>query len=291
MDRLTMAKALPPLTWFRAFEAAARALSFTAAAEELGMTQSAVSQHVKALETRLGVRLFIRRPRGLALTDDGRKLLPQVGAALDTLAAAARGFETGPAEDLLTIASSISMAEWVIAPHLSEFKARAPGLRIRFISTIWPDDFHAVRADVEIAFGSAKQVGRNATLLEPNRLIALKAPGLDGGPADLPLIEAVGTSDGWHRWPESAGGALRPEIFVDSYGAALTMARAGNGVALVTELLAHHALAAGTLVRAHAAQLPSAEGYHLRVSLGDTAAQLFRDWLIERLDAAAAAAA
>ena len=66
-----MAKSLPPLTWFRAFEAAARNLSFTAAADEIGMTQSAVSQHVKALESRLGVALFIRKARGLALTDDG----------------------------------------------------------------------------------------------------------------------------------------------------------------------------------------------------------------------------
>jgi len=105
-----MAKSLPPLTWFRAFEAAARNLSFTAAADEIGMTQSAVSQHVKALESRLGVALFIRKARGLALTDDGRKLIPQVASALGTLTAASRIFETGTTQNLLTVATSVSVA-------------------------------------------------------------------------------------------------------------------------------------------------------------------------------------
>ena len=70
-----MAKSLPPLTWFRAFEAAARHLSFTAAANEIGMTQSAVSQQVKSLEMRLGVALFTRQARGLSLTDSKVVLL------------------------------------------------------------------------------------------------------------------------------------------------------------------------------------------------------------------------
>ena len=91
-----MAKSLPPLPWFRSFEAAARSLSFTAAAQEIGLTQSAVSQQVKALETRLGVPLFVRRPRGLSLTDEGRKLLPQVAQALAGLAAAADSYGAPP---------------------------------------------------------------------------------------------------------------------------------------------------------------------------------------------------
>ena len=88
-----MSKSLPPLTWFRAFEAASRHLNFTMAANEIGLTQSAVSQHVRSLETRLGVFLFVRKPRGLALTDEGRKLQPQVGAALELLGEATRDFQ------------------------------------------------------------------------------------------------------------------------------------------------------------------------------------------------------
>ena len=85
-----MRKPLPPLNWFRAFEASARTLSFTAAAEEISMTQSAVSQQIRALETRLQVSLFARHARGITLTDEGRKLLPQVEAALETLTDANR---------------------------------------------------------------------------------------------------------------------------------------------------------------------------------------------------------
>ena len=278
-----MAKSLPPLTWFRAFEAAARCLSFTAAAQEIGMTQSAVSQHVKALEMRLGATLFIRRARGLSLTDEGRKLLPQVGSALETLAHAAQSFETGPSENLLTVASSVSVAQWVISPHLAGFKRRAPDIRLRFVSTIWPDDFHNLQADVEIPFGSRTQVGRGGVMLQPNRLIALKAPELAGELAQLPLIEAVGTSDGWVRWRDVVGPALLPQVFVDSYGAALNMAVHGNGVALVSEFLAQSALRSGQLVRAHEAALPSNEGYYIRTNVQSEAAGIFRDWLLDGL--------
>ena len=278
-----MAKTLPPLAWFRAFEAAARRLSFTAAAQEIGMTQSAVSQHVRSLETSLGVALFIRRARGLSLTDDGRKLLPQVGSALETLTAAARAYDTVPGENVITVASSVSVAQWIIAPLLTGFTAQNPDIRFRFLSTIWPDDFHTVRADIEIPFGSDKQVGRNAIMLEPNRLVALKSPALQGSLDDLPLIESVGTSDGWASWGEQIGGHPKPSIFVDTYGAALNLAAHGNGVALVSEVLAHHALITGQLVRAHDASVPCNEGYYLRVNGADPATQRFGSWFLEAL--------
>ena len=281
-----MAKTLPPLTWFRAFEAAARNLSFTAAATEIGMTQSAVSQHVKSLENRLGVALFIRKARGLSLTDDGRKLVPQVTSALETLGAASRIFETGPTQNLLTIATSVSVAEWIIAPHLKEFTDRHPHTRLRFLSAIWPDDFHMLHADVEIPFGSHKQFGSRSTLLEPNGLVALKSPAMHGELHTLPLIEAVGTSAGWEGWPEAAYYGLKPRIFVDSFDAALNMASHGNGVALVSEVLAHSALVSGQLVRAHDDSCHCEEGYYVRVNEKNAAALQFRDWIFELVHSA-----
>ncbi|MEM6374126.1 MAG: LysR family transcriptional regulator [Pseudomonadota bacterium] len=283
MVRFYMAKALPPLTWFRAFEAAARHLSFTSAAQELGMTQSAVSQHVRALELRLGVTLFLRRARGLTLTDEGRTLLPQVGTALETLAQAALQFDTGPAENLLTVASSVSVAQWVIAPHLATFRRLAPDVRLRFVGTTWPDEFNTLRADVDIPFGSQKQVGQDASPLTPGDLVALKAPTLSGALEDLPLIEAVGTSDGWDKWSKHIGPVPAADTFVDSYGAALHLAVHGHGVALVTALLAHAAFEAGQVVRAHCATLPATEGYFLRVNAQKPSALLFRDWLTGHL--------
>jgi LysR family glycine cleavage system transcriptional activator len=278
-----MAKSLPPLTWFRTFEAAARNLSFTAAAEEIGLTQSAVSQQVKSLEMRLRVALFVRQARGLSLTDDGRRLLPQVAAALESLAAATDRYDAGPAENFVTIATSVSVAQWVIAPRLPDFTKRYPDIHLRILSATWPDDFHSARADVEVRFGSQKQVGKNAELLTPNRLIALKSPELRGDLQDLPLIEAVGTSDGWKAWSEMHGGSLSPEIFVDSYGMALHLALHGNGVALVSELLADHATRTNQLVSAHAASIPGKEGYYLSIAESAPPAVVFRDWLLEQL--------
>ena len=105
-----MSRSLPPLTWFRAFEAAARHLSFTAAAQELGLTQSAVSQHVRSLELRFGQMLFARKPRGLALTDAGRRLLPAVAKAIGGLAEASALFEPARPDSLLTVATSVSFS-------------------------------------------------------------------------------------------------------------------------------------------------------------------------------------
>jgi len=208
-----MGKSLPPLTWFRSFEAAARTLSFTAAAEEIGLTQSAVSQQVKSLEMRLGTALFVRHPRSLALTDAGRKLLPEVGSALEALAAAAGRADASAPGDVLTVATSVSVAQWVIAPNLADFTARNPEISVRLLSAIWPDDFHASQADVQVRFGSEKQVGRGAERLRPDRLVAVKAPTLAGDPFDLPLIEAVGTSRGWKTWLEKKGVQRQPGVF------------------------------------------------------------------------------
>jgi LysR family glycine cleavage system transcriptional activator len=280
MDSLVMVKALPPLAWFRAFESAARRLSFTAAAEEIGMTQSAVSQHVKSLETSLGVALFIRRARGLSLTDDGRKLLPQVSSALETLTVAARNFDTVPSKNVLTVAASVSVAQWLISPRLKEFTNKNPEINIRFLSTIWPDDFHTVRADVEIPFGSQKQFGRNATRLEPSGLVALKSPKFSGTIKSSTLIESVGTSDGWKLWAESFGGNPLPKIFVDSYGAAMNLAISGNGIALVSNILAQDAIRSGKLVMADKTVLSCNEGYYLRFNDKNILAKQFHDWLI-----------
>ena len=291
-----MARALPPLTWFRAFEASARHLNFTAAADEVGLTQSAISQQVRSLEMRLGVQLFLRKPRGLALTDDGRKLLPKVGSALETLAAAAETFDAGPTRGLLTIATSVSIAQWIIAPGIEDFLAVHPGLRIRILSTIWPDDFKASIADVEIRFGSEKQVGAGATRLMPDSLIAVASPGLAGDLESQPLIEAVGTSEGWRSWAAHAryDGVLEPAIHVDSYGLALDLAMHGGGVALTSSLLAARWLAAGKIIRVHPAALPGTEGYYLAVNAGSGPAAAFGEWLVgatmAREDGASAAA-
>ncbi len=275
-----MAKSLPPLNWFRSFEAAARTLSSTAAANEIGLTQSAVSQQIRALESRLGVVLFARHARGLTLTDEGRKLLPQVEAALETLATATRPY--APARDSahITVAASLSVIEWVIAPALPAFHASHPGLSVRFVSTIWPDEFSVARADVEIRFGSQKQVGANATALGPDSLIVVSnstAP-----LADQPLIETVGTSNGWPAWAQASGMTLPDSTyFADSYGLALTLAAQGNGAALVSSVVARAALRSGQVTQAHPRAITGAEGYHLAVQRHAPETDGFAAWVAD----------
>ncbi len=276
-----MSRALPHLTWFRAFEAASRHLSFTAAAGEIGLTQSAVSQHVRALETRLGVALFLRLPRGLALTDEGRKLQPQVGAALEMLATATRGYDGGGERGLLTISTSVSIAQWLIAPALGGYLAANPGLRLRILNSVWPDEFKASIADVEVRFGSEVQVGDGATRLLPDSLVAVAAPGVAGEWARQPLIAAVGTSGGWPAWAAAAGIAdpLAPTTLVDSHGMALELAVRGAGVALTSSLLAAGPLADGRVRMVHQARLTANEGYFLAVNPTEPRARALGDWI------------
>lgn len=280
-----MPRALPPLTWFRSFEASARTLNFTAAANELGLTQSAISQQVRSLELRLGVALFVRKPRGLILTDEGRTLQPKVSASMDQLARATAEFETGPTVGLLTVAASVSVVRWIIAPRIAEFTQLHPGLRIRLLGMIWPDEFKAALADVEIRFGSDKQVTRGATRLGPDTLVAVAAKPLTTPLTAQTLIEPVGMSEGWRDWAQESGVANLPDpvIFVDSHGAALDLASSGAGVALTSSLLAAGALAKGDLVQVHDATIPSAQGYHLTVSGASDAAKAFGDWVADCL--------
>ncbi|WP_037307198.1 LysR family transcriptional regulator [Ruegeria halocynthiae] len=274
-----MSKTLPPLTWFRSFEAAARRLSSTAAADEIGLTQSAVSQQIRSLEARLGVALFHRHARGLSLTDEGRKLLPQVEAALGILQAAASPYLTEKRASHVTIAASISVIEWVISPALPDFQSHHPETSLRFVSTIWPDEYAASRADVEIRFGSTKQVGKGATPLMPNQLIAVKSPGLSGDFHDLPLIESVGTSDNWVSWSDATGHPVHPpSLFVDSYGLALQLATTGNGVALVNALVADHALRTGQVELAADTSAPASEGYFLAIQRSSPEVDAFVAW-------------
>ncbi|WP_420547970.1 LysR family transcriptional regulator [Curvivirga sp.] len=276
-----MGKSLPPLGWFRTFEASARHLNFSAAADELGMTQSAVSQQVRSLEVRLATQLFIRKARGLALTDDGRKLLPMVGSAMESLGAAASLFDVGPTQGLLTIATSVSISQWILAPNMQDFLDMHPGLRIRLMSTIWPDEFNTSIADVEIRFGSEKQVGKGAARLGPDELIAVAAVDHTAPLEDSILIEAVGTSKGWQEWARKAkyGTDLSPSLHVDSYGVALDLAANGSGVALTSSLLAKSSVDVGKLKQIGQVGIMGNEGYYLATVSEAEVAKEFSKWI------------
>ena len=278
---------LPPLKSLQAFEATARHLSFSKASEELFVTPAAVSQQVRALEGRLGVALFHRQARGIALTDDGRKLLPEITSGLSVLDNAVSAFDFGPREELVTVATSVSFAHWRLAPVLSRFLAAHPAIKVRLLSTVWSDEFNSTFGDIEIRFGSAELVGKESERLQHDSLIAVAAPALlssSGAFEEHPLIEAVGTSGGWTEWCAQSGYAptLLPSLFVDHHGIAVQMATDGVGIALTSSLLARPSLEKGTLVQVNSHEMASQDGYFiaLRKQTNPATATLFQ-WIKE----------
>ncbi len=283
-----MPKSLPPLTWFRAFDAAARHLSFTQAANELGLTQSAISQHVRALEDHLSTPLFIRSHRALQLTDAARLLVPDVAASLARLTRATARFVPQSAQMRLTLATSVSVAQHLIAPNLHDFQTRHPDVTIQIVTAIWPDDFASTNADIEIRFGTRDVVGQGARLLQPSLLHAVGTPSLNtrfepSDPrrslSDQKLIQPVGLSTSWNTYAALDG--READVFVDTHGLAVDLAIGGAGIALTHSLISGPALRDGRLVALPLPALPAEEGYYLhqKPATNQLLQEAFIDWL------------
>ena len=288
-----MTRSLPPLAWFRAFECAARHLSFTLAAEELNMTQSAISQHVRSLEHKFGCALFVRKHRGIALTDQGRRLLPTVASAISILQSAAETFETPADKRLLTISVSTSLAQWYLAPRLKGFASRHPDVGFRIISKVWPDEFTGLNTDVEIRFDAPSSAQSGARKIGANRMVVVASPDLITplNKAEFsiemlesyPLIQVLGTTDTWTRWADARGyqGSLNITCNVESHGAAVDFARSGIGIALTSSLIAAPCLREGVLVSLETDGLDAQDGYYVSIAQNENTelATDFCHWL------------
>ena len=167
---------LPPLNWLRAFEASARALSFTEAAQELHMTQSAVSQQIKSLESALGRQLFHRRARGLELTDIGRGYLPTVQAAFNTLEEGTAVLTGRNEPDVLELHSNISFAIFWLTPRLQDFMGQHPWVNLDVATSIWPTEKPRNLAAVEIVLGLGKWEGRAGQRLTRDTIFPVCTP-------------------------------------------------------------------------------------------------------------------
>ncbi|NJK42512.1 MAG: LysR family transcriptional regulator, partial [Aquincola sp.] len=150
---------LPPLTWLRAFEAAARTLSFTEAAAELNLTQAAISKHVRSLEQHLLQPLFIRRPRGVELTRSGAAYLPKVQDALQRLAMGTREVFGQRRSNVLTVRCAVSFAVNWLSPRLPDYLNRNPGKALRLLSNVWNEPFDAQDIDLDIRYGTGNWPG------------------------------------------------------------------------------------------------------------------------------------
>jgi len=264
---------LPPLTWLRAFEAAARTLSFTAAAGELNVTQAAVSKHVKSLEQYLRHPLFIRRPRSLELTKSGAAYLPKVQDALSRLAIGTREVFGLQRPASLTLRCAVSFAVNWLAPRLPEFLERHPGTSIRIISSVWNNDFDGAAFDLDIQYGTGWP-GITHHRLTWDRITPLCAPGLPDRLAlatvdDLAhhrLLHVLGYYEGWGTWLQAAGAAQVDAghgLQLDTSLAAFELAAQGAGVALGRTSLAARERASGRLIAPFGLEVPIDEAFHL----------------------------
>ncbi len=276
MPKKVNKQGLPPLDWLKVFEAAGRHGSFTAAAEEFGATQAAVSQRIRNLESWLGRQLFIRSARGVSLTVDGESYLPLVH---DSLRALEQGTENlfGHSVRELRIAAQPSHLEMLLLPKLTAFSESHPELRLVTETVPKRLDFEAADGALHIRFGRGNWQGRDGVLLANEVLQPMAAPGHSANWRQLPAIELRGERPGWSEWARVTGEPA-PEagpVSVDSMAHALLAARLGMGVVLGSRALAANLLLSGQLICLPAAEMSTIDGYWLTwpPSLGKTPRQ------------------
>ena len=277
-----------PLNALRAFEVSARHLSFTRAAEELNVTQTAVSQHVRNLEDRMGVPLFRRLPRGLALTDEGAALLPALAESFDRIESLLGQFGAGRSREVLTLGAVGTFAVGWLMPRLREFQQTHPFVDLRLLSNNNRVDLAGEGLDIAIRFGDGAWHGTDAVLLFAAPLCPLCAPDIAARlrrPEDLAgqvLLRSY-RSDEWNAWFAAAGTAcpiLRGAVFDSS----LTMAQAaaqGAGVALLPARMFERDVRHGRLARPFAVEIDRG-GYwltRLKSKPVTPAMAAFADWL------------
>jgi LysR family transcriptional regulator of beta-lactamase len=278
-----------PLNALRAFEAAARHLSFTRAGLELRVTQAAVSHQVKGLEEILGVPLFRRLPRGLALTAEGEALLPVLTDSFRRIGATLDRFQGGRLRDVLTLGAVGTFVTGWLLPRLPQFRAAHPFVDLRLMTNNNRVDLAGEGLDFAIRFGDGAWHGTEAAPLFTAPLTPLCAPRLAARlrqPADL-LGETLLRSyrlDEWEGWFAAAGlpaPAIRGFVF-DSSPTMAAAAMQGVGIALLPARMFAPEIEGGRLARPFAAEV-ALGGYwltRLKSRRESAAMQAFQGWLL-----------
>lgn len=282
------------LNWLRTFEAAGRHLSFSLAAEELHLSQSAVSQQIKLLEQRLGKALFKRQIRSVRLTTEGRAYLDVVRDGIARLNTGTTSIFGSPDEQILALSVNNSFAELWLAPRLNDFIAQHPQLSIQLLQTNWDLDYAAANTELQIRYGDGRWPGRSATKILPQRLRPYCAPKLTRtlstleGFVQVPLIDVLGTPNGWRDWKQIHAPATvnhSNRFSVDSYAVAVSMAIEGIGACLLYDGFVKHTQLESRLQSPIDAALDCESSYYL-TSLTDRPLSgpglAFSEWLIAK---------
>ncbi|TWT11796.1 LysR family transcriptional regulator [Reyranella sp. CPCC 100927] len=283
-----------PLNALRAFEASARHLSFTKAGLELRVTQAAVSHQVNSLEEILGLRLFRRLPRGLALTDEGQALIPVLADSFGRIRAVLERFEDGHFRDVVTVGTVGTFATGWLLPRLKEFCDIHPYVDLRLLTNNNRVDIAGEGLDYAIRFGDGSWHGTEAAPLFTAPLSPVCAPDIAKKlrrPADLARQTLLRSyrADEWAHWFEAAGvpcPVVRGAIFDSS----VTMAEAaaqGAGVALLPVRMFARELRQGRMVRPFGVEITLGAYWltWLKSKQQTKAMRAFQDWLLQSVAA------
>ena len=288
-----MPRRLPPLNALRAFEAAARSESFTRAAEELCVTQAAVSQQVKLLEATLGIQLFTRERKRLTITEAGREYLGVVRDALDRIALGTDRLVERRSSRILTVGASPDFAAKWLVPRLGRFAAAHPELDLRVSSATRHVELVREGVDLAIRHGDGHWDGLDVVRLCPERLFPVCSPKLVSGPdgiaraSDLltfPLLRLDGWST-WSKWFEAAGvsAPVARGPALDRASMLIDAAVDGQGIALARTALAAWDLLEGRLVVPVDISLRLPKTYWIvspKAASRVPKVATFRDWLL-----------
>jgi LysR family glycine cleavage system transcriptional activator len=272
-----MTSRLPSLNGLRAFEAAARHLSFTNAATELNVTQTAISHQIRRLEEELGIQLFVRQNRALALTPQARDYLPGVRAAFNDLRLATDRLLRKDNDHVLTVSTLASLAAKWLLPRLSAFQEAHPGIDVRITTSTALVDFRSGDVDAAIRYGRGHWPGVRADWLTADELFPVCSPALLTGnrplrsPQDLADHTLLHTSgvydDDWRLWLTAAGLpadiSKLPGLTFDLILMTVQAALDGIGVAMGRTSYVEADIAKGRLVVPFKITLPTDAGFYL----------------------------
>ncbi|MEI9987678.1 MAG: transcriptional regulator GcvA [Aliidongia sp.] len=291
---------LPPLNALRAFEAAARHLSFLKAAEELHVTPGAVSQQVKALEEQLGIMLFRRLPRGVLLTDAGQLYGKRLAEIFDEIRRATADVVREAQPSGLTVSTMLSFAARWLIPRLGAFNLAHPDVTVRVLADGRLTDFATEDVDLALRYGPGNYPGLHVELIFPETVFPVCSPALMTGLHPLLSFDDLRHHTllhdepnpsyhnlSWQHWLAMQGVHhldTRPGPRFSYTHMSLQAAVGGMGVALGTDILADEDLAAGKLVRPFPHGLKSEHAYWLvcpEAALARPRVKAFREWIQE----------
>lgn len=293
-----MARKLPPLNALRAFEAVARHLSFRAAADELHVSHSAVSHHIRALEARFDIQLFIRTTRRVELSAEGARFFPAIKEAFDRIERSTAELSDSRLAGILTVQVYVTTAMRWLLPRLSRYQQLHADVEVRLSTSFQEWEFRADGIDVGIILGNEDNPELFYRYLYTGRVTPVCAPAMMIGerglrqPADLsrlPLIDVYTSPNDWNRWLQAANlGNLprRVSTHYDTYLLALEAAAAGGGIAMAEVQDIDEDIRTGRLIRPFDISITRERNWYIVCKHGREAEakiKSFMDWVVTEM--------